>query len=158
MRPTLFPPFPALDAPGMPRISKETPEFHYGKHHQTYITNLNNLILRHRVREPLARRHRRRSSGGIFNNAAQAWNHTFYWNSLSPNGGGEPSGKLADAIKAGGARSTPSSEALPTSRPPATSARAGPGWSRRPTARSTSSQHQQRRHPADDGRQAAADL
>jgi superoxide dismutase, Fe-Mn family len=89
----------ALDALA-PALSKETLEFHYGKHHQTYVTNLNNLIkgteFEHATLEEIIKK----SSGGIFNNAAQIWNHTFYWFGLSPNGGGEPTGALADAIKA----------------------------------------------------------
>ena len=83
-----------------PHISKETLEYHYGKHHQTYVTNLNNLIPGTEFENATLEEIVKKSSGGVFNNAAQVWNHTFYWNSLSPNGGGEPSGKLADAIKA----------------------------------------------------------
>jgi len=92
-----LPPLPyAMDALA-PHISKETLEFHYGKHHQTYVTNLNNLIPGTEF-ESASLEDIKKSSGGVFNNAAQVWNHTFYWNSLSPKGGGEPSGKLADAI------------------------------------------------------------
>jgi len=87
----------ALDALA-PHISQETLEFHYGKHHQTYVTNLNNLIKGTEFEEMSLEEIILRSSGGLFNNAAQIWNHTFYWNCLSPNGGGEPSGALADAI------------------------------------------------------------
>ena len=83
-----------------PHISKETLEFHYGKHHQTYVTNLNNLIKGTEFENASLEDIVRKSSGGIFNNAAQIWNHTFYWNSLSPNGGGEPTGAIADAINA----------------------------------------------------------
>ena len=83
-----------------PHISKETLEFHYGKHHQTYVTNLNNMIGGTEFESASLEDIVKKSSGGIFNNAAQVWNHTFYWNSLSPNGGGEPTGKLADAINA----------------------------------------------------------
>lgn len=83
-----------------PHISKETLEYHYGKHHQTYVTNLNNLVPGTEFENATLEEIVKKSSGGVFNNAAQVWNHTFYWNSLSPNGGGEPSGKLADAIKA----------------------------------------------------------
>lgn len=93
-----LPPLPyAMDALA-PHISKETLEFHYGKHHQTYVTNLNNLIPGTEFESASLEDIVKKSSGGVFNNAAQVWNHTFYWNSLSPNGGGEPSGKLADAI------------------------------------------------------------
>jgi len=81
-----------------PHISKETLEFHYGKHHQTYVTNLNNLIKGTEFEDASLEDIIMKSSGGLFNNAAQIWNHTFYWNCLSPNGGGEPSGALADAI------------------------------------------------------------
>ena len=93
-----LPPLPyAMDALA-PHISKETLEFHYGKHHQTYVTNLNNLIPGTEFESLSLEDIVKKSSGGVFNNAAQVWNHTFYWNSLSPKGGGEPSGKLADAI------------------------------------------------------------
>jgi Fe-Mn family superoxide dismutase len=87
----------ALDALA-PHISKETLEFHYGKHHQTYITNLNNLIKGTEFENMSLEEITRKSSGGMFNNAAQVWNHTFYWMGLSPKGGGEPGGALADAI------------------------------------------------------------
>ncbi len=83
-----------------PHISKETIEFHYGKHHQTYVTNLNNLIKGTEFADMDLEAIVRKSSGGIFNNAAQIWNHTFFWNSLRPGGGGEPSGALAAAIGA----------------------------------------------------------
>ena len=89
----------ALDALA-PNISKETLEFHYGKHHQAYVTNLNNLIKGTEFENLDLEAIVRKSSGGVFNNAAQIWNHTFYWNSLSPKGGGEPSGALAAAINA----------------------------------------------------------
>ena len=83
-----------------PHISAETLEFHYGKHHQTYVTNLNNLVPGTEyaglsLEEIIGKA----PTGGIFNNAAQIWNHTFYWHSLSPNGGGAPSGALANAIE-----------------------------------------------------------
>jgi Fe-Mn family superoxide dismutase len=81
-----------------PHISAETLEYHYGKHHQTYVTNLNNLIKGTEFENLSLEEIVKKSSGGIFNNAAQVWNHTFYWNSLSPQGGGGPSGVLADAI------------------------------------------------------------
>lgn len=82
----------------VPHISEETLEFHYGKHHQTYVTNLNNLVPGTEFDGLSLEEIVVKSSGGIFNNAAQIWNHTFYWNSLSPNGGGEPTGDLANAI------------------------------------------------------------
>ena len=82
----------------VPHISEETLEFHYGKHHQTYVTNLNNLIPGTEYEGLTLEEIIVRSSGPIFNNSAQVWNHTFYWNSLTPNGGGEPTGSLAGAI------------------------------------------------------------
>lgn len=87
----------ALDALA-PHISKETLEFHYGKHHQTYITNLNNLIKGTEFENLSLEDITKKSSAGMFNNAAQVWNHTFYWMGLKPGGGGEPSGALAEAI------------------------------------------------------------
>ncbi|HEY5790074.1 MAG TPA: Fe-Mn family superoxide dismutase [Gammaproteobacteria bacterium] len=96
----VLPPLPyAMDALA-PHISAETLEFHYGKHHQTYVTNLNNLVKGTAHESQTLEEIVKSSSGGIFNNAAQIWNHTFYWHSLSPSGGGAPSGKLADAINA----------------------------------------------------------
>lgn len=84
----------------VPHLSVETLEFHHGKHHQTYVTNLNNLITGTEFEGLSLEEIVKKSSGGVFNNAAQIWNHTFYWNSLSPNGGGQPTGALADAINA----------------------------------------------------------
>ena len=81
-----------------PHISAETLDFHYGKHHQTYVTNTNNLIKDTEFAAMDLEQIVRKSSGGLFNNAAQVWNHSFYWQSLSPKGGGDPSGKLADAL------------------------------------------------------------
>ncbi len=81
-----------------PVISQETLEYHYGKHHQTYVTNLNNLVPGTEFENASLDEIVMKSSGGIFNNAAQVWNHTFYWNGLSPNGGGAPTGALAEAI------------------------------------------------------------
>jgi superoxide dismutase, Fe-Mn family len=89
----------AMDAL-VPHISKETLEFHYGKHHQTYATNLNNLIKGTEFENAGLEEIVKKSSGGIFNNSAQIWNHTFYWNSLAPAAGGEPTGALATAITA----------------------------------------------------------
>ena len=83
-----------------PHISAETIDFHYGKHHQTYVTNLNNQIKGTDFEAMDLEAIIRKAQGGMFNNAAQIWNHTFYWNCLSPNGGGEPMGTLADAITA----------------------------------------------------------
>ncbi|HYQ92280.1 MAG TPA: superoxide dismutase [Fe] [Candidatus Competibacteraceae bacterium] len=81
-----------------PHISQETLEYHYGKHHKTYVDNLNKLIPGTEFESLSLEDIIKKSSGGVFNNAAQVWNHTFYWNCLSPNGGGEPGGALAEAI------------------------------------------------------------
>lgn len=81
-----------------PHISRETLEYHYGKHHQTYVTNLNKLITDTEFADLPLEGIIKKASGGIFNNAAQVWNHTFYWNSMSPNGGGNPQGAVAEAI------------------------------------------------------------
>lgn len=82
-----------------PYISQETLEYHYGKHHQAYVNNLNNLIKDTEFANLSLEETILKSSGGIFNNAAQIWNHTFYWHCLSPKSAGEPSGSLADAIQ-----------------------------------------------------------
>ena len=81
-----------------PHMSKETFEYHYGKHHQAYVTNLNNLIKGTEFESMSLEDIVRKSSGGVFNNAAQVWNHTFFWNCMKPGGGGEPKGALAQAI------------------------------------------------------------
>ena len=81
-----------------PHISGETIDFHYGKHHQAYVDNLNKMIDGTEFADLPLEDIIRKAQGAMFNNAAQVWNHTFYWNCLSPNGGGEPGGKLADAI------------------------------------------------------------
>ncbi|OUS05930.1 superoxide dismutase [Gammaproteobacteria bacterium 42_54_T18] len=83
-----------------PHISAETLSFHYGKHHNTYVVKLNGLVGGTELENKTLEEVIKSSEGGVFNNAAQIWNHTFYWNSLSPNGGGEPTGKIADAITA----------------------------------------------------------
>ncbi len=95
-----LPPLPYPRDALQPHISAETIDYHYGKHHQAYVTNLNNLIKGTEFENMSLEDIIKKSTGGIFNNAAQIWNHTFYWNCLKPNGGGEPSGALADAIKA----------------------------------------------------------
>ncbi|MEZ4296857.1 MAG: superoxide dismutase [Polyangiaceae bacterium] len=82
-----------------PHISAETLEIHHGKHHAAYVTNLNKLLDGKPEADKSLEEIIRSSEGGVFNNAAQVWNHTFYWNSMRPNGGGEPTGELADAIK-----------------------------------------------------------
>jgi superoxide dismutase, Fe-Mn family len=81
-----------------PVISKETLEFHYGKHHQAYVTKLNDAIKGTDLENVELEEIVKTSEGGIFNNAAQVWNHTFYWNCMAPNAGGEPTGKIAEAI------------------------------------------------------------
>ncbi len=82
-----------------PHISKETLEFHYGKHHQTYVTNLNNLIKGTEFENSSLEEIVAKASGVIFNNAAQIWNHSFYWQCMSPQGGGEPTGIVAELIQ-----------------------------------------------------------
>lgn len=88
----------ALDALA-PHISQETLEYHYGKHHLAYVNNLNNLIPNTEFENESLETIILKSTGGIFNNAAQVWNHTFYWHCMKPNGGGEPTGDLAEGIK-----------------------------------------------------------
>ncbi|MBK6727801.1 MAG: superoxide dismutase [Fe] [Xanthomonadales bacterium] len=98
----------AIDLPALPyardalapHLSAETIDYHYGKHHQTYVNNLNNQIKGTEFEALALEEIVRKSSGGMFNNAAQVWNHSFYWNCMKPQGGGEPTGKLADAINA----------------------------------------------------------
>ena len=93
-----LPPLPyAIDAL-TPHISKETLEFHYGKHHNAYVTNLNNLIKGTEFENLSLEEIIKKSSGGIFNNSAQVWNHTFFWHSMKPGGGAAPTGALAAAI------------------------------------------------------------
>ena len=81
-----------------PCISRKTIEFHYGKHHQAYVNNLNKLIPGTEFENATLEEIIKKAEGGIFNNGAQVWNHTFYWNCLIPGGGGEPEGALLDAI------------------------------------------------------------
>lgn len=88
----------AMDAL-QPHISKETLEYHYGKHHLTYVNNLNNLLQNHPLAQASLEEIILKSDGGLFNNAAQVWNHTFYWHCLSPQGGGEPKDKLMAALE-----------------------------------------------------------
>lgn len=93
---------PALPYPknGLePSISSETLEYHYAKHHAGYVTNINNLIKGTEFENLALEEIIKKSSGGIFNNAAQVWNHTFYWNCLKPGGGGQPPGEVSKAIK-----------------------------------------------------------
>jgi Fe-Mn family superoxide dismutase len=83
-----------------PTMSAETLEYHYGKHHQAYVTNLNNLIKGTEYENMPLEEIIKKSQGGVFNNSAQVWNHTFFWNCMKPNGGGAPTGPVADAINA----------------------------------------------------------
>ena len=90
----------AMDALA-PHMSKETFEYHYAKHHQAYVTNLNNLIKGTDYADlDLEAIVKKAPAGGVYNNAAQVWNHTFFWNCMKPQGGGEPTGALAAAINA----------------------------------------------------------
>ncbi len=95
-----LPPLPYAKDALQPNISAETLEYHHGKHHQTYVTNLNNMIKGTEYENMSLEEIIQKSSGGVFNNSAQVWNHTFFWNCMSPNGGGAPTGKVADAINA----------------------------------------------------------
>ncbi len=81
-----------------PHISEETLDFHYGKHHKAYVDKLNGMVEGTEMADKSLEEVVRNSVGGMFNNAAQIWNHTFYWHSLSPNGGGLPSGAIGEAI------------------------------------------------------------
>lgn len=93
-----LPPLPYSKDALIPHISAETIEYHYGKHHKAYVENINKLITGTDFEMLPLEDIILKSSGGIFNNAAQVWNHTFYWKCLSPDGGGEPSGELANVI------------------------------------------------------------
>jgi len=93
-----LPPLPyAIDALA-PHISQETLEYHYGKHHQTYVNNLNGLVEGTADADASLEDIILRSEGGLFNNSAQIWNHTFYWESMRPGGGGPPTGEVADKV------------------------------------------------------------
>lgn len=93
-----LPPLPYEMDALQPYISRETLEYHYGKHHQTYVNNLNNLLPNSGFENKSLEEIIKTSNGGIFNNAAQVWNHTFYWHCLTPNARPEPQGALAEAI------------------------------------------------------------
>ncbi len=93
-----LPPLPYAQDALAPHISAETLEYHYGKHHQTYVTNLNKLVEGTEFENATLEDVILKSDGGLFNNSAQVWNHTFYWNSMTPDGGGAPTGEVADAI------------------------------------------------------------
>src|SRR5215510_2162816 len=94
-----LPPLPYPMHALAPHISKETLEYHYSKHHATYVSNLNELIKGTEFEKLALEDIVKRASGGMFNNAAQAWNHTLYWDCLSPEGGGQPRGALSDSIR-----------------------------------------------------------
>jgi superoxide dismutase, Fe-Mn family len=94
----MLPPLPYVKDAPPPIISAETLEYHYGKHHQTYVDNLNKLIVGTEFAEAPLEQMVRKAQGPVFNNAAQVWNHTFYWSGLKPKGGGEPGGALGAAI------------------------------------------------------------
>ena len=93
-----LPPLPYDRAALEPHMSAETLDFHYGKHHKAYVDNANKMIEGTEFAEMPLVDIIRRSQGALFNNVAQVWNHTFFWNCMKPNGGGEPTGKLLDAI------------------------------------------------------------
>jgi len=93
-----LPALPYADSALAPNISAETIEYHYGKHHRAYVDNINRLITGTEFEKMSLEEIIQKSSGGIFNNAAQVWNHMFYWNCLSPKGGGEPTGDLENAL------------------------------------------------------------
>src|SRR2546423_2323806 len=98
-----LPPLPYPKNALEPHISERTMDFHYGRHHQTYVTNLNNLVKgspaeNQSLEDIIKATYRDTSKTGVFNNAAQVWNHTFFWNCMKPNGGGSPTGQVAQAI------------------------------------------------------------
>lgn len=93
-----LPPLPYEKSALAPHISEETLDYHYGKHHNAYVTKLNGMIDGTKFADMSLEDIIKNSEGGMFNNAAQVWNHTFYWHSMSPNGGGAPTGALADAL------------------------------------------------------------
>ena len=95
-----LPPLPYAKDALEPHISQETLEYHYGKHHQTYVDKLNGLVPGTEYEGKALEDIIKTSSGKVFNNSAQIWNHTFYWHCLSPQGGGEPTGAVAEAINA----------------------------------------------------------
>lgn len=101
--PFSLPPLPYADTALEPLISANTLSYHYGKHHKTYVDNLNKLVegkdlASMSLEEIIHASAGKADMAGVFNNAAQVWNHTFYWNSLKPNGGGKPTGAIAAAI------------------------------------------------------------
>jgi Fe-Mn family superoxide dismutase len=132
-----LPPLPyALDALA-PHYSKETLEYHYGKHHNAYVVNLNNLQKGTDFENMALEDIVKKSSGGIYNNSAQVWNHTFFWNCMKPAGGGEPGGALGAAVKSKWGSYAAFREAFVKSA--VGNFGSGPGWSRSRTAASISS-------------------
>jgi superoxide dismutase, Fe-Mn family len=119
-----LPPLPYAKNALEPYISAQTIDFHYGKHHLAYLNNLNKLVPGTPFENKSLEEIIMSATGGIFNNAAQVWNHTFYWNCLKPNGGGAPTGKLADAIT----RNFGSFEALKEQFTNAAATLFGSGW------------------------------
>ncbi|KLR62734.1 superoxide dismutase [Actinobacteria bacterium IMCC26207] len=93
-----LPPLPYAKDALAPHISEETLEYHYGKHHQTYVTNLNKMVEGTDFENSSLEEVIMNSEAGVFNNSAQIWNHSFYWSSMAPDGGGAPTGEVADAI------------------------------------------------------------
>jgi Fe-Mn family superoxide dismutase len=122
-----LPPLPyAIDALA-PHYSQETLEYHHGKHHNAYVVNLNNLQKGTEFESMTLEEIVKKSSGGIYNNAAQIWNHTFFWNCMKPPAAASPRARWPRPSTPSGAATPPSRK--PSSRAPwATSARAGPGW------------------------------
>ncbi len=94
-----LPPLPYAADALLPHLSAETLEYHYGKHHRGYVDNLNKLILGTEFEDAALEEIVRKATGAVFNNAAQVWNHTFYWQCLSPHGGGDPDGELQAALE-----------------------------------------------------------
>ncbi len=93
-----LPPLPYAKDALAPHISEETLEYHYGKHHQTYVTNLNKMVEGTDFENSSLEEVIMGSEAAVFNNSAQIWNHTFYWSSMAPGGGGAPTGEVAEAI------------------------------------------------------------
>ena len=122
-----LPPLPFAKNALAPNMSAETLEYHYGKHHQAYVTNLNNLIKGTEFESLSLEEIVKKASGGVFNNAAQIWNHTFFWNCMSRKVAAHRPARWLTRSTPSGVRSTSSRKSSP--RPPsATSVRAGPGW------------------------------
>lgn len=151
-----LPPLPYAHDALQPHISKETLEYHHDKHHNTYVVNLNNLVPGTEFEGKTLEEIVKSSSGGIFNNAAQVWNHTFYWNCLAPNAGGQPTGALAEAINAAfGSFDKFKEEFTKTS---VGTFGSGWGWLVKRLTAPWPGQHHRRRQPADQRRHPAADL